>query len=145
MRELRFRLWEKGEIGTIAEGSLDAGRFAAALSLLLPAPLQAPTQPSDEPTNMGQLTEDRLLKEALENQVSYSDARGLDAEKHNTNALSGGTVDGFEVAVAGNVAVVTGAGNARTLAVSEGRIYPLRITHLKVTGTTATGVVGYTL
>jgi hypothetical protein len=142
MDELRFRLWLRGSPDSVALGVIRGDALAAALAALLPNTSQPPQETA---TEMGQAVEDRGLKEALENQSSYSDARSLEAEKHDTNALTNGAVDAFEVAGDGNVAVTTAAGNDRTLAVAAGRIYPLRITHLKTTGTTATGVIGYTL
>ena len=55
-------------------------------------------------------------------------------------------LDGFHVGVAGNVAVVTEAGSAVTLtACLAGTIYPIRVSKIKSTGTTATTIVGLRL
>ena len=49
---------------------------------------------------------------------------------------------GLMVTGAGNIAVVTLNGTTITLAVTVGNVYPISVTKVKATGTTATGIVG---
>lgn len=47
------------------------------------------------------------------------------------------------VGVGGNVSVISAAGNTTTFAnVATGTILPIRVTHVRSTGTTATNIVG---
>lgn len=49
---------------------------------------------------------------------------------------------GFFVGVSGNLGIVDGTGNAVTLAVIAGFIYPIEVREFSSTGTTATGIYG---
>jgi hypothetical protein len=49
---------------------------------------------------------------------------------------------GIMVTAAGNIVVNTLNGTTITLAVTVGTIYPVCVTQVKATGTTATGIVG---
>lgn len=49
----------------------------------------------------------------------------------------------FTVGVAGNVSVLTAAGETVVIPVIAGFVYPLLVNRVNATGTTATGVVGF--
>ena len=59
---------------------------------------------------------------------------------HDDNDLSYVT-RGIMVGVAGNIVVNMQGGQTTTIAVIPGTIYPLRVTRVKATSTTATGIV----
>lgn len=51
--------------------------------------------------------------------------------------------EAFSVGVAGNVAIVDRYGTTTTIPAIAGEVYPIRVTKILSTGTTATGIVGY--
>jgi hypothetical protein len=73
---------------------------------------------------------------------SSEDLLDGDTEKSDSVDLSK-VARGFFVGVAGNVKVVTLAGTTITFAVAKDKDYPLAITRLWSTGTTATGIYLY--
>jgi hypothetical protein len=50
----------------------------------------------------------------------------------------------FYAAVAGNISVITEAGNTRLVPVGAFFVLPLAVTRIRATGTTATGIIGLT-
>jgi hypothetical protein len=89
---------------------------------------------------MGMEAEGAATEATLASQTAYRDVVPVTPDDAATfeEALSG-----VEVGAAGDLTVVTGAGAERTISAAPGRIYPIRVTKVKATGTTATEIVGY--
>lgn len=76
--------------------------------------------------------------------TDISSAYGIVAITPSDSAdIPGGTIRGFTVAVAGNVAVVMADGSTGTLSnLPEGVQHAYQVTRILATGTTATGIIG---
>lgn len=81
-----------------------------------------------------------VTQQAIESMKSVANAFAV--TPHDTNALTHET-RGLYIGAAGNVAVITSGGNTVTfVGLAVGIIHPIRCTHVKSTGTTATSIVG---
>lgn len=79
----------------------------------------------------------------MDSQTSSSPSGDLVAvTPHDTNALTNGVTRGLYVGGSGNIVVIAQNGQTITLnSVAAGVILPIRVTHVKSTSTTATGIV----